>query len=98
MQPERDPEGIEIEYLNRTGVIEGRKVIEIGSGDGRLTWRYAPFAASVVAVDPDLNRLAETGSTRPDTMQTPTVFAQADAQMLPFPDKSFDCAILAWSL
>jgi len=98
MEPIRDPEGIEIEYLNRTGVINGRNVIEIGSGDGRLTWRYAPFAASAVAVDPDLDRLAKTVNTRPDTMQTPTAFAQADAQMLPFPDKSFDCAILAWSL
>ena len=37
MDPVRDPEGIEIEYLNRTGVINGRNVIEIGCGDGRIT-------------------------------------------------------------
>ena len=98
MEPIRDPEGIEIEYLNRTGVIHGRKVVEIGCGNGRLTWRYANIAASAVGVDPDSERLAETANTRPDRVQTAVAFALAEAEMLPFADKTFECAILAWSL
>jgi ubiquinone/menaquinone biosynthesis C-methylase UbiE len=98
MEPERDPEGIEIEFLKRTGVIHGRKVVEIGCGNGRLTWRYANYAASAVGVDPDSERLAEALTTRPETMETWSAFAQTEAETLPFPDEAFECAILAWSL
>ena len=93
-----DPEGIEIEVLKRTGAINGRKVLEIGCGNGRLTWRYANFAASAVGVDPDHERLAETFTTRPETVETWVAFTQAEAETLPFPDEAFECAILAWSL
>ena len=48
MDPVRDPEGIEVEYLNKTGAINGRSLLEIGCGNGRLTWRYANLAAATV--------------------------------------------------
>ena len=98
MDPIRDPEGAEIEYLNRTGAVHGRKVVEIGCGNGRLTWRYANNAALVVGVDPDFERLAETVTTRPETVETSLLFARADAQTLPFPDQIFESALLSWSL
>ncbi len=98
MQPIRDPEGIEIEFLQRTGAVCGRKVIEIGCGDGRLTWRYANLAASVAGVDPDFERLAETSTARPETAGEPIPFSQAVAEMLPFRDEAFESAIFAWSL
>ena len=105
MEPIRDPEGIEIEYLNRTGAIHGRKVVEIGCGNGRLIWRYANIAVSAVGVDPKSERLAEALTTRPDkvpktsaTVQTWAAFAQAEAESLPFADEAFECAIFGWSL
>jgi ubiquinone/menaquinone biosynthesis C-methylase UbiE len=98
MDPIRDPEGVEIEYLNKTGAICDRKVIEIGSGDGRLTWRYANSAAAAVGVDPDFEQVAATVTKRPETVQTPLLFTQAEAGALPFPDETFESAILAWSL
>ena len=98
MDPIRDPEGIEIEFLNRTGAVHGRKVVEIGCGNGRLIWRYANLAASVVGVDPDSERLAEALTTRPKTVETWAAFAQTEAEMLPFPDEAFETAFLAWSL
>lgn len=98
MEPIRDPEGIEIEFLQRTGAVHGRSVVEIGCGNGRLTWRYATLAASVVGVDPDLERLAETITARPETVDRPVPFVQAAAEALPFPDEAFESAIFAWSL
>ena len=98
MEPIRDPEGIEIEYLNRTGAIHGRKVVEIGCGNGRLIWRYANIAASVVGVDPDSERLTEALTKRPETVETWAAFAQTEAETLPFPDEAFESAFLAWSL
>lgn len=47
-----DPEGNEIDALFDLVEIDGREVLEIGCGDGRLTWRYADRAAHVTAIDP----------------------------------------------
>jgi SAM-dependent methyltransferase len=37
---------------------DGRRVLEIGCGDGRLTWRYADRAAHVTAIEPFAPALA----------------------------------------
>ena len=44
MHLQRDPEQIEIRMLREFADLEGKHILEIGSGDGRLTWRYAQFA------------------------------------------------------
>lgn len=98
MEPVRDPEGTEIEYLQRTGAIGGRRVLEIGCGDGRLTWRYANLAAAVTGLDPDFDRLAEMATTRPETVERPVPLAQAAAEKLPFADEVFGSALFSWSL
>ena len=36
----------------------GKSVLEIGSGDGRLTWRYADKVARVVGLEPDAEKHA----------------------------------------
>ncbi len=98
MKPIRDPEGVETAALLQAGVIDGRNVIEIGCGDGRLTWRYAPFAAAAAGVDPHSDRLAGIAGTRPADLRTPVLFAQAAAERLPFAAEAFSCALYAWSL
>ena len=53
----QDPEENEIRaFLKHTGRLEGKSVLEIGCGDGRLTWRYAGDAAHVTGIDPDTER------------------------------------------
>ena len=98
MDPERDPEGIEVEYLNKTGAIDGRRLLEIGCGNGRLAWRYASFAAAIVGVDPDYERLVETLVDCPEELSTPLLFGQAAAENLPFADEAFESALFGWSL
>jgi predicted RNA methylase len=54
-----DPEDAETKaLLDFAGDFGGRRVLEIGCGDGRLTWRYADRAARVVAIDPDADEIA----------------------------------------
>jgi tRNA G46 methylase TrmB len=45
-----DPEGNETAELFDLVDVEGREVLEIGSGDGRLTWRYADRAADPIGL------------------------------------------------
>jgi ubiquinone/menaquinone biosynthesis C-methylase UbiE len=98
MQPVRDPEGIEIEYLAWSASLNGRRVLEIGCGDGRLICRYAGDALLVAGVDPDKEKLAEIPGKGPQSFATPLILAQAQAEDLPFADKAFETVLLGWSL
>ena len=98
MPTQRDPEKIEIKYLHDIVDLREARVVEIGCGDGRLTWRYAASAEYVIATDPDPSRLATAQGECPPALQTSLDFAQGQAQALPFLHETFDLAILAWSL
>lgn len=98
MNPSRDPEGVELEYLNRTDALNGREVIEIGCGNGRLIWRYAESVSSVVGIDPDFCSVVEAATNRPDNVETRAAFVHGEAENLPFAVEAFECAVLAWSL
>jgi hypothetical protein len=54
-----DPEGNESNALFSLPITwTGLSVLEIGSGDGRLTWRYADKVALVTALEPDADKHA----------------------------------------
>jgi ubiquinone/menaquinone biosynthesis C-methylase UbiE len=94
----KDPEGTEIVFLSRAVPFAGKNVLEIGSGDGRLTWRFAHAARRVTGIDPELDSLRMAAADRPLELQKNTSFVQASSLNLPFPHETFDIAILAWSL
>ncbi len=98
MEPLRDPEGMEPKYLQQLGRLAGMRTIEIGSGDGRLTWRYASLAKSVFGIDPDLGRVRDAFKGRPRELSRKVDFAQAESEYLPFKSETFDIALFAWSL
>ena len=45
--------------LRELGGLDGARVLEIGCGDGRLTFRYAPAARSVLAINPRAEGIAK---------------------------------------
>ena len=54
MTIQQDPEENETRAIMQyAGSLEGRSILEIGCGDGRMTWRYADNAAHVTGIDPD---------------------------------------------
>jgi ubiquinone/menaquinone biosynthesis C-methylase UbiE len=95
---QRDPEETETKYLHTLADLSNARVIEIGCGDGRLTWRYAASAGRVVGTDPDPSRLTSARRDCPPVLYASLSFAQARAEALPFPPATFDLALLAWSL
>jgi ubiquinone/menaquinone biosynthesis C-methylase UbiE len=95
---QRDPEAIERAYLHKMAPVDDACVLEIGCGDGRLTWRYAAMARQVVGIDPKGEQLTAAWHNCPSALRTRVAFVQATAEVLPLRDEIFDGTVLAWSL
>jgi ubiquinone/menaquinone biosynthesis C-methylase UbiE len=93
-----DPEGVEPRALARLAPVDGLCVLELGCGDGRLTFRYAHAAASVLGVDPDADRIDEARAMLPPELTGTVTFAVSGAAEVDVPRRSFDLALFAWSL
>jgi ubiquinone/menaquinone biosynthesis C-methylase UbiE len=98
MTLQKDPEGHEKRILHKFMDFSNRHVLEIGCGDGRLTWKYAASAKHVSAIDMELNDLRLARTDCPYDLGNKVAFSQASARNLPFPRARFDIAVLAWSL
>lgn len=90
-----DPEGHEVAALFALApALDGRRVLEIGCGDGRLTRRYAHHAESVLAIDPDATAIAPLLADTPANVEARAIgFLDA-----PLPERAFDLILFAWSL
>ena len=93
-----DPEGNEVAALQAVRALDGARVLEVGVGDGRLTWHYADRARFVVGVDPDRESLPYLLEDRPRRLRRRVSGVVADSEFLPFGGERFDAAVLAWSL
>ena len=99
MNLQRDPEGFERKTLHKFVDIKDKRVLEVGCGEGRLTWQYAAASKLTVGFDIDHDALRVA---RADAQEKSggnyTHFAEASASNIPFANETFDIAILAWSL
>jgi cyclopropane fatty-acyl-phospholipid synthase-like methyltransferase len=97
----QDPEENEIcALLKHTGSLDGKSVLEVGSGDGRLTWRYAEQAAHVTGLDPNTERYQRALADFPPRLKSKVALHNIgldDFAARTHTDQ-FDIAILAWSL
>ncbi len=98
MTLQKDPARNESKFLHRFADFTGRRVLEIGCGEGRLTWQYAQSTLSTIGIDTDRDALRVATVDRPSDLQNRIQFSCADSQNLPFPKETFDIAVLAWSL
>ena len=98
MSLQKDPDRNEIRHLRKFVDFTDKRVLEIGCGEGRLTWQYAKDTRSVVAVDLDHDSLRVAKVDRPSSLENQIDLACSDSEYLPFTKEKFDIAILAWSL
>ena len=49
---------MEVRLIERFVPLSGRRILELGCGDGRLTRQIAPIASTIVAIEPDPARIA----------------------------------------
>lgn len=95
-----DPENNEPRVLFAMADFTNRRVLEIGCGDGRLTWRYAPRAGQVTAIDPFEGSIRRAKENTPDDLKSRVEFRQIGFEDFAAASASsaFDIAILSWSL
>jgi ubiquinone/menaquinone biosynthesis C-methylase UbiE len=93
-----DPEGHEAAFLARVPELNGARVLEIGIGDGRMTWQYAARARSIVGIDPDAEAVMDLMEDRPPGLWHRIAGVVAEGAVIPFAAERFDAAVLAWSL
>ena len=98
MEPQRDPENLEPEHLAAIAKLADARVLEIGSGNGRLTRRYGNLVESVVGIDSEAGALSEAIAGLPSQGRLTFDAVLGSADMLPFKAESFDAAVFAWSL
>lgn len=95
---EIDPEGRELEALQKYVSLKDKKVLEVGCGDGRLTFKYANLAMYVIAIDVNAEEIKEAMSKTPPELSSRLEFQVGNGDNLLFEDESFDVVFLAYSL
>ncbi|NJD61002.1 MAG: hypothetical protein C3F13_14330 [Anaerolineales bacterium] len=95
MASERDPEGNELSQLINAYPISGKKALEIGCGDGKLTCQYSNLPDHLIGIDPCMADLQAAQNKRsPGKLY----LVQAKGEELPFSNRVFDLVIFASSL
>jgi 16S rRNA A1518/A1519 N6-dimethyltransferase RsmA/KsgA/DIM1 with predicted DNA glycosylase/AP lyase activity len=94
-----DPESNELVALFRCYPFwAGKVVLEIGSGDGRLTWSYVEKVAHVTAIEPDAKKHATALRDRPARAQNIDLLNLDMEAFVKQNKEKFDLTILSWSL
>ena len=95
-----DPEENEIGALFDFVDLDRRRVLEVGSGDCRLTWRYADRVEQVTAVEPFAPAITRARQHLTRELEGRVVLRQAGFVefAVQAPASAFDVAIFSWSL
>lgn len=90
---ESDRQRIELAKIIEFSNPEGRALLEVGCGDGRATEFLFPLAGSIIAIDPDNERILKARSRVPGAD-----FRIGSGEALEFPDSTFDMVAFLFSL
>ena len=93
-----DPEEVETGVIHDVIDFCGKRVLEIGCGNGRMTWRFAHEAASVLAFDPRESEIIAARERTPDALKATVSFQVADISGIDLPEGTFDVAVISWTL
>jgi 2-polyprenyl-3-methyl-5-hydroxy-6-metoxy-1,4-benzoquinol methylase len=74
------------------GPLEGKTILDVGTGTGRAALALAARGALVTGVDASAEMLA-VAERRAEAAKLPMKFSRGDAHRLDFPDRSFDAVV-----
>jgi predicted RNA methylase len=95
---EHDPEGEETRVVHALVDFGDKDVIQVGCGDGRVTWRFPGDPRSVLAIDPKPEAVEAARAACPPALRERVTFAIGDITTMALPAGGFDVAVLSWSL
>ena len=101
MNIKKDPERNEIDaLLEFVGDLAGKRVLEIGAGYGRLTWRYATRAVEVVGIDPNPEKIARSQKEMPEALRGRVAMLETTLEDYWRAGRTqlFDVALMSWVL
>jgi 2-polyprenyl-3-methyl-5-hydroxy-6-metoxy-1,4-benzoquinol methylase len=93
-----DPEQAETDVLHALIDFSEKDVLEIGCGDGRMTWRYAAWTRSVLGLDPVAASIDQARADTPVDLRATASFEVEDITSVALPTAAFDVVVLSWSL
>ena len=69
-----------------------KDVLEVGCGDRRVTWSFAPLVRSVLALNRRQHEIAKAKISTPPSLKPKVVFRVADIETASIPAASYDVA------
>jgi ubiquinone/menaquinone biosynthesis C-methylase UbiE len=94
----RPPAGVELGQWGGPALVRGKRVLDLGCGDGRLALGVAQFAKEVTGLDPDAELIASAADRARKAGLRNIRFGVGAGQSLPYADGSFEVVILSWTL
>jgi 2-polyprenyl-3-methyl-5-hydroxy-6-metoxy-1,4-benzoquinol methylase len=93
-----DPDGVELQTIRELVDLHGLSVLDVGCGEGRLTFVCAGEGAKVFGIDPDEESIAAAQAETPKALRRRVRFEVAHAREIELPKGEFDLALFSWSL
>ncbi len=93
-----DPEGAHAAAARRLVSFDGRRVLEVGAGEGRLTFALAGETRSWLATEPRAESVEVARRTMPRALDRTVRFAVAGGAEAPGSPGEFDLVFFSWSL
>lgn len=94
----RDHAGVETAAIGAVVDLDGKRILEVGCGTGRLTAFAAARGAEMYAFDPNADSVAQASASLPAELRERVRFAVHSAEALDLPRRRFDLALCGWSL
>jgi ubiquinone/menaquinone biosynthesis C-methylase UbiE len=88
----------ELDQWGGERLVRGKRVLDLGCGDGRFALGMAPLASKVDGLDPDDEAISAAKRAARKSRLGNVRFAVGAAQQLPYPDAAFDVVLLSWTL
>jgi 2-polyprenyl-3-methyl-5-hydroxy-6-metoxy-1,4-benzoquinol methylase len=94
----RDPGGVETGAIAALVQLDGKRVLDVGCGEGRLTSFAADRAEHVYAFDPNAERVEEARASLTEEQSRRVRFGVHGVEALDVSRERFDVALCGWSL
>jgi ubiquinone/menaquinone biosynthesis C-methylase UbiE len=88
----------ELRVWGGPALVRGKRVLDLGCGDGRLALGVAPYANTVVGIDPDAELITSARERAKKARLRNVVFKVGAGQSIDLPSGSLDVVILSWTL